>query len=156
MTSHTTAYNEFRTQDFSAVKAVVSPGNAKASVKNVPVVNVVVCNEDYIQEFNFVDHGQWFSSAEGDPDSPLEIVVGGLSMAGFRPGQMIDLTLLDLLGEPLLTVEAKVIGNDTTPTVGLTLQSQAQEINAYMLFQRVHNILFIRESDYTRLPIPVC
>lgn len=95
--------------------------------------------------------GQWFSSAEGDPDSPLEIVVGGLSMAGFRPGQMIDLTLLDLLGEPLLTVEAKVIGNDTTPTVGLTLQSQAQEINAYMLFQRVHNILFIRESDYTRL-----
>lgn len=151
MTSHTTAYNEFRTQDFSAVKAVVSPGNAKASVKNVPVVNVVVCNEDYIQEFNFVDHGQWFSSAEGDPDSPLEIVVGGLSMAGFRPGQMIDLTLLDLWGEPLLTVEAKVIGNDTTPTVGLSLQSQAQEINAYMLFQRVHNILFIRESDYTRL-----
>lgn len=128
----TPAYDSFTAQNFSAVEYVVNPAYAYARWKG-DYLNIVVCDQKFLERFHFADRGDWFTQDVSDPDSPIEVVVGGFEFSGTAVGETLQLEKLpDREGqeEALEEVPVKVIGKDVEPTLNLNMGAAGAHIAA--------------------------
>lgn len=149
-TQKTLTYDDFLVQDFSAVEQVLNTSYAYTQWED-KVLNIVVCDQEFIRRFSFADRGRWLDEVDPDPESPIQVVMGGFAVAGVSVGDRVFLDVLDEGGNVTGQITAEVIGKDNEPTLIFNFGNTASTITADEIYQNVNNVVFMTEEDAVRM-----
>lgn len=148
--NQTSTYDEVVSQDFPAVNMIINPSYSYSNWNGYSV-NIVVCDQSFIENFSFSDQGEWFSNDTHTPSQVPEIVVGGFLFSDISVGDTIQLYERSDDGNILSYADAYVIGKDNEPTMAFDLGYTASSVAADKLFTNCNNIIYMTQESLLRL-----
>lgn len=141
------AKRDIERQNFSAVEYVFCPQTA-TTVMNGKYVNVMICDETYLDIFNFADEGKWLAESGVQED---EVVVCGylFDQTSISSQLSLHVNWMEKGAEPVYE-NLTVIGKKTEPSYLPSLGMRSSEVSAHQLLTQGHNTLLMKEGNLSR------
>lgn len=142
-------YNSITQGSYTAIDTVINPPISYIGYGENNVANIIICDEQFIEKFNFADHGDWLSLSR--EEEPIEVVVGGSMFSNIQVNQEIELNVYNFDNTFDHSERVKVIGIDVEPTMGFNFGFTASSVTASDIFSNDNNIIYMSKDDFMRI-----
>lgn len=143
-------YDIVTAQSSPAISNIINPPMSSIGYGD-NVANIIICDDAFIEQFNFADEGDWLTESKNDAAQPIEIVAGGSLFADVLVGDMIDLSVYNLDNSFNRFETVKIIGKDMEPTMGFQLGITNSSVTAAEIFTNDSNTIYMTEDSFSRI-----